>query len=262
MVKTVSKILMTALAALFVRFADAGQGDSLVAFSTMGPDRYADGTSVLEGEVYALVWVRNGFGFKGVDVNGAVLDAENNAIVAALPLARRSLVRRGAVHCPFTLFQISSKFASTHSDGEFAVVLLDTRVSDGKGSLKVAGGTGRVQGWGEVAGSRVKAIPSAASFATNAGGFLGSKIFAQSALPAGENASKPVVTGIRVEGGVVKLTVKGTDSRFLYNVRSGSRPDFLDKAYAATRAVQGGEREITLQAPAGEGSAFFQVTRN
>ena len=35
---------------------DAG----IIGFSTTGPDRYADGTTVLDGEVHALVWTRSG----------------------------------------------------------------------------------------------------------------------------------------------------------------------------------------------------------
>ncbi|MCR5753159.1 MAG: hypothetical protein K6G91_14495 [Kiritimatiellae bacterium] len=258
---TVNRIVAAVLTALAVGFADAAQSDALLAFSTKGPDKYADGTSVLEGEVYALVWVRNGFEFKGVDMNGAAVDAENNAVVAALPIARRSLVRRGAVHCPFTLFQIAESFASSHVGGSFSLVLLDTRVADGKGGFKAAGVGVVVQGWGEVEGSRVKAVPSVMAFATNAAK-LGAKILAQSSAPAGESLSKPEVTGIRVEGGLVKLTVKGTDARLLYNVRAGGRPDLLDRPHFASNAVQGGAGEITLTAPATAGAAFFQVTRN
>ena len=259
--KTVSKILAAALAALFVRFADAAQGDALLAFSTKGPDKYADGTSVLEGEVYALVWVRNGCEFKGVDLNGAAVDAENNAVVAALPLARRSIVRKNAVHCPFTLFQIDASFAASHTGGSFSLVLLDTRSSNGCGGFKVSGVGGVVQGWGEVEGSRVKVLPAATAFATNAAQ-LGAKVLSQSAVPSGDSVSKPEVTGIRVEDGLVKLTVKGTDSRLLYNIRAGGRPDFLDRSHVASSAVQGGASEITLTAPATADAAFFQVTRN
>ena len=44
----------------------AGQNDALLAFSTKGPDRYADGTPVQVGEAYALVWSRTGSEFAGV----------------------------------------------------------------------------------------------------------------------------------------------------------------------------------------------------
>ena len=89
--KSVSRIVAAVLTALAVRFADAAQDDALLAFSTRGPDRYADGTSVLEGEVYALVWVRNGFEFKGVDMNGAAVDAENT-VQGSVPLISKDIV--------------------------------------------------------------------------------------------------------------------------------------------------------------------------
>ena len=47
---------MLALAAvLLCAGAFAAQNDALVSFSTPGPDKYADGTTVLDGEYYAIV---------------------------------------------------------------------------------------------------------------------------------------------------------------------------------------------------------------
>ena len=38
----------------------AAVDDTLISFSTPGPDKYADGTDVLAGECYALVWSKDG----------------------------------------------------------------------------------------------------------------------------------------------------------------------------------------------------------
>ena len=52
---------------------DAG----IIGFSTKGPDRSADGTPVLDGEVYALVWTRSGTAFAGFNVDGTLVDQDN-----------------------------------------------------------------------------------------------------------------------------------------------------------------------------------------
>ena len=39
----------------------ASMEDKVLHFSTPGPDRYADGTLVVDGECYALVWSPNGY---------------------------------------------------------------------------------------------------------------------------------------------------------------------------------------------------------
>ena len=51
--------------------AGAGTDDTLIAFSTKGPDRYADGTTVLDGECYALVWSIDG-NFDGFSADGRI----------------------------------------------------------------------------------------------------------------------------------------------------------------------------------------------
>ena len=102
MTNTFKKILGIALIAVSAIFANAGQDDAMLLFRTTGPDRYADGTPVLEGEVYALVWVRDGHAFAGVDLNGEAVDAANSAVVMAHPLAREKVVR-GETRAPVSI---------------------------------------------------------------------------------------------------------------------------------------------------------------
>lgn len=263
MKNTIKKIFALALLLLTTAVV-AGQGDALLAFSTRGPDSYADGTPVQVGEVYALVWARNGFEFAGVDMNGRAVDAENNAVVVALPLAKAK--RNGAVHCPLTLFQIDEAYAAAHADGTFALVLLDTRAANAKGELVATGNLRQVNGWGFVERSRVKAVSSSLVSATNAGSDDGrAQTTATSAVPADETLPQPKITGIKVQGGYVTLTVTGTSPRLLYNVASGSTPGRHDNRHAAAGAVQGharADREITIVTPVVEGQSFFQVVRN
>ena len=264
MLKNIKNMLMAVLALLGVAVVHAAQNDALIAFSTKGPDRYADGTPVQVGEAYALVWSRNGFEFAGVDMNGQAVDPANNAVVVALPLAKAK--RNGDVHCPLTLFQIDEEFAAAHADGTFALVLLDTRVAGANGALVATGKLGQVNGWGFVEKSRVKAMGGSLVAATNAGDAEGrAQTTATSAVPAGEDIPQPKITGIQVRDDYVVLTVKGTSPRLLYNVASGAKPGRHDNRHAATGAVQGhprADREIQIVTPVVPGQNFFQIIRN
>ncbi|MCQ2390318.1 MAG: hypothetical protein MJ240_02740 [Kiritimatiellae bacterium] len=263
MTKNIKKMLATALVLLGVAVVGAAQDDALIAFSTKGPDSYADGTPVLEGEVYAIVWARNGSTFQGVDLNGQVVDAANNEVIVALPLAKAK--RNGDVHCPLTLFQIDASFAAAHADGEFSLVLFDTRVADGQGGLKVSGNAHQVQGWGEVAKSRVKAIGASLVALTNVGDANGTIAANATAVPADETIAQPKITGISVANGFVKLTVACTDPRLLYNVAAGDAPNRLTNRHAAPAPIQGGKvrmREVIVVLPIRDDQKFFKIVRN
>ena len=67
---TIKKIAMFALA-LTLGTAFAAENDAVVVYSTKGPDTYADGSVVRNGECYALVWVKSGAAVQG-DENGDV----------------------------------------------------------------------------------------------------------------------------------------------------------------------------------------------
>ncbi|MBQ4198785.1 MAG: hypothetical protein II649_02765, partial [Kiritimatiellae bacterium] len=72
------KKLMTMVGvAGFAFAATAGINDSLLGFSTVGPDKYADGKTVMDGECYALVWTKDGATFGGIDASGkAIADTD------------------------------------------------------------------------------------------------------------------------------------------------------------------------------------------
>ena len=266
MVKRIANMLAACRACLGVCFAVLtlavqAADDTLLAFSTKGPDRYADGTPVLEGEMYAVVWTKAGSDFAGFDMNGQAVDTNNNAVVVALPRGVYS-ARCGGVRCPKTLFQITASVAAKYAGGTYALALLDTRVSDGKGGLVPSGRLDQVKGWGLVEKSRVKAVSEGAARAT---GLTGVTTTHASAVPAGEEIPQPRITGISVKDGLVTLTVKGTSNRLLYNVAAGDRPGRHQTRHAASVAVQGharADREITLVMPVAEGQNFFQVVRN
>ena len=254
------KMTMLVLMLAVALFAQAASDDVLLAFSTKGPDRYADGTPVLEGEVYAVVWTRTGFDFAGVDMNGRVVDAENNAVIVALPRGKYS-AKCGGVRCPKTLFQLGASVSSQYVGGRYALMLLDTRVSDGKGGLVASGRMDQVKGWGLVEKSRVAPVSGGCASAT---GLDEVATTHTSAVPAGEEIPQPRITGISVKDGYVTLKVKGTSSRLLYNVAAGDKPGRPSTRHAAN-AVAGharADREIEIVMPLTEGRNFFQVVRN
>lgn len=261
--KKAIKIVCAIVLALMAQGVVAAMNDSAVVFSTKGPDRYADGTEVLPGEVYALVWVREGHVFAGVDMNGAVVDAANSEILVALPLAK-ACKRGGGAHCPMTLFQIGADYVAAHQDGQFALVLLDTRTSNGAGELAPTGDRHRVNGWGFVEKSRIRVAETAgvAGRAVNGGEAVAQ---ATSAIPEGAEIPQPKITSIRVEDGFAVLTVKGTSDRLLYNIAAGDKPDRQTNRHAALVGVQGHarpDREITIVTPVTEDQKFFKVVRN
>jgi len=96
--------------------------DTRISFHTEGPDRYSDGTVVLDGESYALVWSKDGQ-FDGFTASGGCVDAQDKVLLIA-PIAKGG-------RCPSVLFQVPVAQAEELAGGKYAVYLLDTRVIDG-----------------------------------------------------------------------------------------------------------------------------------
>ena len=106
--------------------------DTLLSVSTTGPDKYADGTTVLDGESYALVWTKTGATFAGFAADGTVTGTGREA-VAFLPFGAGG-------RCPTVVLQIAAADAARYADGAFALYLLDTRLANGKvGGLNAQG---------------------------------------------------------------------------------------------------------------------------
>ena len=111
--------------------ATAAIDDALLSFSTVGPDKYSDGTTVLDGECYALVWTKNGATFGGIAADGTAV-SETDEIVLVAPVAKGG-------RCPNVLFQIDSATADRLADGTYGVYLLDTRVAAADGTTAPRG---------------------------------------------------------------------------------------------------------------------------
>ena len=104
-----------------------------LSFSTIGCDCYADGSPVLPGECYALVWQKSNTPFPGLPMDPPNPDnpAQNNIWVAEyFPVAE---VSDGYASCPF----VSTYGLSMDDDtnGKWTIYLLDTRYEREDGSL-------------------------------------------------------------------------------------------------------------------------------
>ena len=66
----------------------ASNQDKVARFSTPGPDCYADGTLVVDGECYALVWSPKGSTFAGFSADGSLYAYQSDLVSMTVPRAR------------------------------------------------------------------------------------------------------------------------------------------------------------------------------
>ena len=240
MMKKTRWILLACVAACAVgAFADAL--DTLVAFSTQGPDTYADGGVVIDGEWYALVWSQDG-NFDGIKIDGTPVDASDQVVMMA------KLAKGG--HCPFTVFQIDSAVAK--STGAYAVYLLDTR-APGKTSVAGAGADGKplFLNGAQVVGCYAQGASSGATAQVAVGGW------ASSDVASGVQQAK--ITAIKVVGANVSLKVSGMVPGVQYNVKMGEKVGAL-KQYALDVPKTVVDNDVMFHID-NKDAKFFQVVR-
>ena len=244
--KKKSIALLLSLGITAVTFANS-LGDARLSFSTKGPDCYADGTQVMDGECYALTWSKDG-NFEGFTADGECADPEDRIVLLA-PVAKDG-------RCPLVLFQIPEAEANVLAGGFYAVYLLDTRIATG-GETKPAGvRNGKLtlmNGYGE-ASAKVSAKGSSAMERETASGGLTASTLAS--VPA--DCTQPRIKAIRIEGDNVFITVENL--RGFMRVRSGSDVSVSGATDAAVETT-GGE-DVTLVTKKPGNSGFFKVIRN
>ena len=120
--------------------AFAGIEDKVIKFSASGIDRYADGSVVVDGECYALVWSPKGSVFAGFNADGTVVSPDDRLVLAA-PLAKDG-------KCRDAIFQVPAAEYAELDGGEWAVCLVDTRMGDGVPAGVFDGRPLRVNRWG------------------------------------------------------------------------------------------------------------------
>lgn len=250
MKKTLSLLAVAAIAGT----AFAAANDALISFSTVGEgyDTYADGTKVLDGECYALVWTAKGSAGLTLAADGT---AEGGEIVLAAPVAKDG-------HCPRIVFEVDADdMAAKYKGGTWSVYLLDTRRWGADGVARPAGTvSGKVRLVNAAAPVAAKVGVSTASSVETAVS-SGTVASVATAVPAG--APAPEITGIRVDGANVFVTVKGTVPYLQYGLAEGKTPDAVSTAVdsAPQTGAAAADEEIVLVAPVKKGSSFFKVGR-
>ena len=222
-------------------FADAA--NTLISFSTTGPDKYADGTPVLDGEWYALVWSADG-NFEGITADCKAEDP-NDAVVIVAPLAKGG-------KCPFTVFQIDSKSPNCKSDGTYAVYLLDTRNAE-----KTAVAAAKDGKPASVNGVQVNENFTAASALAGSVEPKGTGVGAWGAS-SDVGLKQPKITAFAVNGAKVEITVSDLVPAVKYNVLMGATVDKLETY--ALETPKGDVESANFEINAAD-SKFFQVVR-
>lgn len=226
----------------------ASAAPTWIEFSSTGeePDTYADGTPVLDGEVYALVWIADGKEFAGIDQQGKALDPANNVV-----LCRAGIAENGK--CPKVTYVIDRKDGEELVGGTYAVYLFDTRSKtfDAEGAetgetVGIKNGGAPCKGWG-----LVKADITTSERATAAEGKAEITAAVGNDLAPGTDteALKPVVTAFTVdpEQGLAYITVANTSPSLTYALvgRKTIDGENSEPRYNGIRGAGAG-KELTL----------------
>lgn len=241
-------------------FAYGSMQDTLARFSTPGPDRYADGSIVRDGECYALVWSPAGTVFSGFNADGTPVSATDRVVLAG------ELAQGG--RCPEAIFQIPASVYEELEGGEWAVCLVDTRNVNGVPTGVRNGKPLRVNRWGIIAGgvniteagsSNLRLAAASTTAGGTRSGASGVRANNLSAVP--PNLLPPTITAIEVADGEVWLGVTDTVPYLSYTIVSGENPNDLKTDYFSEviDGDNGGEIAIgTVQSPK---RRFFKVIR-
>lgn len=239
------KSLISVFAGLASITAFAGIGNVVISFSTPGPDKYADGTLVKDGETYALIWTKSGATFAGKE-------DENNKIVIKAPEATDH-------RCPYIQFQVDEEWVNANCPGgTWGVYLLDTRKfkADANGVLLLDdGGKPVFDGFGTaVNGYGLVAQATAAT--------MGS-VGAAGAI----DVNKAVATGsIRItkidpSGEFVYLYAEGAVDGIPYGIKSADTPDALGAASAVQQYGKPVEGKMIFIRPKTGDKGFYTFGR-
>ena len=251
--------------AVFPMIASASVQDKVARFSTPGPDCYADGTLVADGECYALVWSPKGATFAGFNADGTAISANDRVILAA-PLALDG-------KCQDSLFQIPADEYAELEGGEWAVCLVDTRMANGVPAGVANNAPLRVNRWGavrnEVKISTASTLALDGIAAPKAGGrSLLAAVAPETGVCAGtlsavpDSVKPPTITGLDVlDSGEVWLEVADTVPFLSYTIISGSEPGNLqeDGCAEVVDGTSGGK--IFIGTAQSSDCRFFKVKR-
>jgi len=231
--------------------------DKLARFSTPGPDRYADGSIVRDGECYALVWSPAGTAFAGFNADGTPVSSRDRVVLAG------ALAQDGK--CRDSIFQIPAAEYEALKNGEWAVCLVDTRNLAGVPTGTRNGKPVRVNRWGIISGgvnitdaSSTKPRLAAASGGTRS---VASAARATNLSAVPQNLLPPQITAIELTDGEVWLAVDGTVPYLDYTIISGETPNDFKPDYFSEVVEGDGRSEIAIGTIQSAKRRFFKVKR-
>lgn len=250
-----SRLLSCVAAAFAVSALFADAGNTLITFSTVS-DSYADGSSVKDGEWYALCWSADG-NFDGITSECEPVDP-NDRIFLMVPLAKNG-------HCPTVVFQLDSKVAP--ASGEYCIYLLDTRGVDAEGNNTLpakAGANGKPSIVRAAVATDAKPAGNAESFknatdanlSTNVGGDVA---WGQSAIDESK-IGQPGIKAFAIVGDNAIISVTNLHASVLYNVFSGATPSTIENAPVALPTSPDASNSAEFVVPKAKGQ-FFKVAR-
>ena len=245
------KKLLTGLVLVGALGAFAGVDNVAILFSSKGPDAYADGEPVRDGEVYALVWTPDGATFGGIDADGKAVPPSVVALKA--PVAKGG-------RCPNVLYEIDEEDAkANYPGGTWGVSLLDTRKfkSDADGVIVKDALTGKpvVESWG-LNGNPVNGYgETAANVSVRLGSVGGAPVAEVVASEVPESAKGFKFEKIDFAGDNVLYHVSGSSSNLRYGITAGDRPDDL-KSDGTERYGKTGE-DLVIIRPRKAGGEFL-----
>jgi hypothetical protein len=246
MKQTLSILLGVALAA-------TAFGDSLkqltMTVSTDGPDLYADGSQVLPGETYLLVYVNKDKTFGGVLADKRLVNTNDNRIALECP------ADKAGGRCGFQAIMYEA--AQYGADGSWALVLLDTRNANGVGGLVVNQSV-------VTTGVNLNTVKN--TMGPEAMDVSGSVLTASVVSKVAKDTPTPVIASLDPKGEQATIRIKEISAGAPYDVEttadlasnSWTVPEGGKSVQVLTHAVAGGsELEATVQT---DGSAkFFRV---
>lgn len=215
--------------ALMASFAFADAANVCIFFSTQGPDTYADGSTVVNGERYALVSVPKGQEFGGFNADCTATLASDKVLTVA-PFAKGGRL-------PPTLFQAD---AADAAGKDLKVFLLDTRTS----ATSVPPANTPVAEL--VLNGAVEIVDSSVSASTTS-----------SMLTGDTTAISPTIEDFAVEGQQAVITIANVRPGLNYQVMGGLNRD----SGLATEVSNNTDGTITLKVDK-DSAAFFSIRAN
>lgn len=218
-------------------------------FSTTGVDTYADGTTVLNNEQYALVYVASGKTFGGFYTDGSLVNTADNQLLCKLAAAKDG-------KCPEKRVQFSWSVITKGAGGTFVVVALDTRAPDTATTGKLGD---LVMGWG-VAGQTAGVSASTVEIKNISSEQAVSSANAPQLPP---DVGVPVITGVEVKNDKVVVSLDNASPKAYYGLNA---TDDLKKQKSqwvktefANRKKGDASGKMELEYPVSQGAKFFQV---